>query len=62
MFTITGLDHVALIVRNPEDSARWYEQVLGLRRVHHDVWGPVPLMLVAPGDGQTGLALFPSKD
>lgn len=33
MIELESIDHVALLVRDVERSARWYEEVLGLRRV-----------------------------
>ena len=53
------LDHIALAVRDVAASAAWYADVLGLKRVHADVWGDVPTMMAAGND--TMLALFPVK-
>lgn len=58
MFEIEFLDHVALRVRDMEESARWYEKVLGLKKLQTVEWGPYPIFMVA---GQTGIALFPAK-
>jgi catechol 2,3-dioxygenase-like lactoylglutathione lyase family enzyme len=52
-FNNQGLDHVAIAVRDLERSRRFYENVLGLERVH-DEWD-VPVVLAANG---SGLALF----
>lgn len=52
-----GLDHVALSVRDLAASERWYRAVLGLERVHADVWD-IPVFLVAEG---SGLALFSAR-
>lgn len=59
MFQIRFLDHVALRVADVTESARWYEEVLGLQR--HDVpeWSPYPVLLLC---GQTGIALFPERE
>ena len=54
---LQGLDHVALSVLDQAASAKWYQEVLGLERVHEDAWGEMPVMLVAHG---TGVALFPA--
>ena len=51
------VDHIALTVSNPDKSALWYQQVLGLERRYQDVWGDYPVML---GAGDTCVALFPS--
>jgi catechol 2,3-dioxygenase-like lactoylglutathione lyase family enzyme len=57
-FKIDFLDHVAIRVKNLEKSARWYTDVLGLKRYELPEWGPFPIFLLA---GQTGLALFPES-
>lgn len=56
MFEIQGIDHVALAVRDVERAAKWYQDVLGLLRMHEDTWGSFPAMV---GAGGTSLALFP---
>lgn len=53
---LEGLDHVALAVRDVGASARWYCDVLGLRRLHEGEWGEFPAMV---GIGGTMIALFP---
>lgn len=55
-FTLEGIDHIAIAVRDVEVSARWYVEVLGLERMHEDVWGSHPAMV---GRGGTAVALFP---
>ncbi|MGH2962648.1 MAG: VOC family protein [Solirubrobacterales bacterium] len=52
-FDNQGLDHVAIAVTDLERSRRFYEDVLGLERVHEE-WD-VPIVLAANG---SGLALF----
>lgn len=56
MFRIEGIDHVALAVRDVECSVSWYTGVLGLTRLHQNVWGNSPAVV---GVGTTALALFP---
>jgi catechol 2,3-dioxygenase-like lactoylglutathione lyase family enzyme len=55
-FTLEGIDHVALAVRDVERSARWYCDVLGLERRYQDAWGSHPAVV---GIGTTSVALFP---
>lgn len=56
MFQTQGIDHVALAVRDVRSSARWYADVLGLQRLHEEVWGDFPAVV---GNGTTAIALFP---
>ena len=55
-FSLDGIDHVAIAVRDVERSAAWYSEVLGLERRYQDVWGSHPAVV---GVGTTSLALFP---
>jgi catechol 2,3-dioxygenase-like lactoylglutathione lyase family enzyme len=59
MFSLDGLDHVALTVRDQSTSMAWYRDVLGLERRYQEVWGDYPIILCA---GETGVALFPATD
>ncbi len=56
---LEALDHVAVIVGDLDASTRFYEQVLGLRRIHAEAWGEYPVALVA-GSSAAGVALFPA--
>jgi catechol 2,3-dioxygenase-like lactoylglutathione lyase family enzyme len=56
MFQVESIDHVALLARDVEGAARWYQDVLGLDRLHQEVWGSHPAVV---GKGGTSLALFP---
>lgn len=56
MFQVESIDHVALLVRDVEGAARWYQDVLGLDRLYREVWGSHPAVV---GKGGTSLALFP---
>lgn len=55
---IQFLDHVAIRVQDLEASAKWYEEVLGLKRKEVPEWKPFPIFLLA---GKTGIALFPAN-
>jgi catechol 2,3-dioxygenase-like lactoylglutathione lyase family enzyme len=52
---LEGIDHVALGVRDIEQSAKWYIEVLGFERLHEGMWDGVPTFI---GKGNTGIALF----
>jgi catechol 2,3-dioxygenase-like lactoylglutathione lyase family enzyme len=56
MFSLEGIDHIALAVRDVERSVGWYQEVLGLERRYQDAWGNQPAMV---GIGTTSIALFP---
>ena len=57
-FELKYLDHIAIRVRDLEKSAKWYEEVLGLKRIKPKEWGDFPIMMSA---GNSGIALFSSK-
>ena len=55
---IEFLDHVAIRVNDMEVSAKWYENVLGLKRCQLPEWGDFPIFLLS---GKSGVALFPAN-
>lgn len=55
---IDFLDHVAIRVADMEVSAKWYEDVLGLKRYQLPEWGDFPIFLFS---GKSGIALFPAN-
>jgi catechol 2,3-dioxygenase-like lactoylglutathione lyase family enzyme len=57
MFGINCLDHVAIRVKDIDLSAKWYEKVLGLKRLTFEEWGGFPVFMLA---GKTGIAIFPA--
>jgi catechol 2,3-dioxygenase-like lactoylglutathione lyase family enzyme len=57
-FDINGLDHVAIRVKDLEASARWYEQILGLKEYKVPEWGSFPIFMLS---GKSGAALFPAN-
>jgi len=56
---LEGIDHVALAVRDIEQSAQWYIDVLGFERRHDGMWEGIPTFI---GKGNTAIALFPTRD
>lgn len=58
MFELQALDHVALAVRNVEESARWYHEILGFQRQHDGMWNGVPVFV---GTDNLAIALFPFR-
>ncbi|WP_370476501.1 VOC family protein [Tamlana flava] len=52
------LDHVAIRVADMEASAKWYENVLGLKRYQLPEWKDFPIFLLS---GKSGIALFPAN-
>jgi catechol 2,3-dioxygenase len=60
MFTIKSLDHIALVVKDVDASAKWYAETLGLKQMDYEgAWGKVPLMLFS--EANNGIALFPGE-
>ena len=54
------LDHVAIRVKDLALSAKWYEQVLGLKKYELPEWGAFPIFMLS---NKCGVALFPiNKD
>ncbi len=56
-FDIAFLDHVAIRVKDIEVSAKWYENVLGLKRYQMPKWGSFPIFMLS---NKSGVALFPA--
>ncbi len=59
MFHITGLDHIALTVRDQNISLEWYQRVLGMERRYEEANGADDPVFVCAGNAC--LALFPAK-
>lgn len=57
-FVINFLDHVAIRVKDVEESAKWYETVLGLKRGNFPEWRSYPLFMHC---GKSGVAIFPAN-
>lgn len=57
-FEIDRLDHIAIRVKDMDASAKWYEEVLGLKRYQLSKWGEFPIFLLS---GNAGIALFPAN-
>jgi catechol 2,3-dioxygenase-like lactoylglutathione lyase family enzyme len=56
---LEGIDHVALAVRDVEEAAKWYGDVLGFERRHEGMWDGIPTFI---GKGNTAIALFPLRN
>lgn len=56
---IEYLDHVAIRVKSLEESADWYERVLGFTRNQFEEWGSYPIFMLS---GKAGVALFPANE
>jgi len=56
---VEGIDHVAMSVGDVEQSAQWYVDVLGFKRLFDGMWDGVPVFI---GKGTTALALFPVSE
>ena len=56
---LEGIDHVALAVRDVEQSANWYVDVLGFERRYEEIWGGIPTFIAK---GNTAIALFPLRN
>ena len=55
---LDGIDHVALAVRDVEEAANWYADVLGFERRYEGMWDGIPTFI---GKGNTAIALFPAR-
>src|SRR6266478_6374683 len=55
---LEGIDHVALAVRDVEEAAKWYADVLGFERRYEGMWDGIPTFI---GKGNTAIALFPAR-
>jgi catechol 2,3-dioxygenase-like lactoylglutathione lyase family enzyme len=55
---LEGIDHVALAVRDVEQSANWYVDVLGFERRYEEMWDGIPTFIAK---GNTAIALFPMR-
>jgi len=52
------IDHVAIRVRDKEESINWYSSVLGLKKVTTSKWGEYPVFMMSK---KFGVALFPAN-
>ena len=55
---LEGIDHVGLAVRDVEEAAKWYADVLGFKRRYEGMWDGIPTFI---GKGNTAIALFPAR-
>jgi catechol 2,3-dioxygenase-like lactoylglutathione lyase family enzyme len=56
---LEGIDHVALAVRDVEQAAKWYVDVLGFERRYEKMWNGIPTFIAK---GNTAIALFPLRN
>ena len=56
---IRYLDHVAIIVKDLDISAAWYEKVFGLKKYKLPKWGSFPIFMLS---NKCGVALFPANE
>ena len=56
---LEGIDHIAFAVRDVEQSAQWYIDVLGFERRYDGMWEGIPTFI---GKGNTAIALFPMRN
>jgi len=56
---LEGIDHVALAVRDVEETAKWYADVLGFEQRYEGMWDGIPTFI---GKGNTAIALFPARN
>ena len=55
--TLEHLDHVAIRIKDMNESVDWYQKVLGLKKYQLEKWGEFPIFMLA---GKTGITLFPA--
>jgi catechol 2,3-dioxygenase-like lactoylglutathione lyase family enzyme len=59
LMELEGIDHVALAVRDVEQAANWYMDVLGFERRYAEMWDGIPTFIAK---GNTAVALFPLRN
>ena len=52
-FQLEQLDHIAIRVKDIRASAKWYEEMLGLKPLRPKEWGEFPIIMLA---GKSGIA------
>jgi len=57
-FEIDFLDHVAIRVKDLEQSVSWYEKILALKKYKLKEWGDSPIFMLSK---KCGVALFPAN-
>jgi catechol 2,3-dioxygenase-like lactoylglutathione lyase family enzyme len=57
MIQTEGVDHIAISAKDVQKTIKWYSEIIGLKRVHPDMWDGVPAFMTANG---SGLAIFPA--
>jgi len=52
------LDHVAINVKDMDESIEWYQKILGLKKYQLKKWGSFPIFMMSK---KFGVALFPAQ-
>ena len=58
MFSLKQIDHVAITVKDMEQSEKWYREVLGGKRCYEGHWEGPPVFVEIGG---SSIALFPCE-
>ncbi|WP_299292521.1 VOC family protein [Nitrosopumilus sp.] len=58
-FSIVDVDHIEVSVKDREKSAKWYEEIFGLKPVQElEMWSKIGPLFIGNEDGSVKLALF----
>ena len=61
-FSIEDIDHIEMFVSDRDESAKWYEEIFGLKPIKKlDVWTKIGPLFIGTEDGSVTLALMNGK-